>query len=248
MDLLNFEIKKKNLFNKIGRIFVPGAQFSYSQFGEDIVLEYLFSELRIKNPTYLDMGANDPRIGSNTYKFYRRGSSGVLVEPDPFLSKKIKKIRPRDIILNIGVGFEEEVTESEYFQFPNWASGLNTFSKENATYWQEVGHKDFGKIDILKTSLVKLNSVNHILKQYFVDAPPNLISLDIEGLDLQILKTINFDSCTSEVICVETLGYDDKQRTFKRNDIISYLQSKAYMVFADTRVNTILCKSNLINS
>lgn len=240
--------KMKNILKrKVFKSLFPGAHLSYSQFGEDLILEYLFSELGIKHPTYIDIGANDPRIGNNTYKFYIKGSTGVLIEPNPDLISKLRKVRPYDTILNIGLGTQNSITECEYFKFPAWASGLNTFSKENAEYWKSIGHKDFGKIGYEKVIPIKLYSVNDILKQYFSDFYPNFISLDVEGLDLDILKSIDFQFCKSEVICVETMGYDHHQNTYKRNDIIAYLQSMSYQIFADTRVNTIFCKTDLIS-
>jgi glycosyltransferase involved in cell wall biosynthesis len=57
-------------------------KISYSQCGEDIIIDFLLTWLKIKNPTYLDIGANDPVKLSNTYYFYKKGSRGVLIEPD----------------------------------------------------------------------------------------------------------------------------------------------------------------------
>ena len=248
MNMLTLDLIRRKIVHGMLRVFAPGARLSYSQFGEDLILEYLFSQLNIKTPTYLDIGANDPRNCSNTYKFYQKGSKGILVEPNPVLANLLSRIRPRDTVLNIGVGFHNGVVDSDYYLFPAWASGLNTFSKEHANYWETIGHKDFGKIKIEKVLSVKLNSVNDILRQHFKDGSPNFISLDVEGLDLSILQSINFDVCTTEVICVETMDYDDDQKTLKINEIIDFLKTKSYMVFADTRVNTIFCKTHLFNT
>jgi hypothetical protein len=61
---------------------------SYSAAGEDrIVLAWLEMGYRldIRNVRYLDVGANDPSVLSNTFLLYQLGASGVLVEPDPDL-------------------------------------------------------------------------------------------------------------------------------------------------------------------
>lgn len=248
MRLLRCDLKINKTLNKIISVFAPGAQLSYSQFAEDIILKYFFAQLGIMYPTYHDIGANDPRNGSNTYKFYRKGSKGVLLEPNPDLAHLLKKVRPRDTSFNLGVGVDNTLTQSNYYQFPSWAGGLNNFSKENAEYWETTGHSDYGRIQVERVITINLISVNHILRYYFPDYSPNFISLDVEGLDLQVLQSFDFDHCKSEVICGETMGYDDDKKTFERKDIISFLQSKSYMNFADTRVNTIFCKSDLIKS
>lgn len=239
------EIKINNLFNKIGRLIHPGSQFTYSQFGEDVILEYLFSELNITSPTYLDIGANDPRIGNNTYKFYRKGFSGVLIEPDPYLYEKISKLRPRDLVLNVGIGIEKDVKVAEYYKFPKWASGLNTFSYENANYWQTIGHKLYGKISVSEILNITLKHINEVLNDNFENSSPDFISIDVEGLDLPILKQIDFHNCKTKVICVETLAYDENMNSYKITAITDFLNSKGYNVFADTRVNTIYFKSDL---
>lgn len=232
------------LFRKLGKIFMPQAQYGYSQFGEDIILAHLFAQLEIMRPTYLDIGANEPRYISNTYYFYNRGSRGVLVEPNPFLFKKLKRFRSEDIVLNTGIGFTN-VSEADFYLFPNYANGLSTFSAKEAKHWEETGMKGLGKIRVEKVIKMPLITINDILGKYFAGKAPNFISLDVEGLDLDILKSLDFNKCQPEAVCVETLGYNDKQQSFKLNDIIDFMLTKNYDVYADTRVNTIFCRKDI---
>ena len=46
---------------------------SYSQCGEDLLVDYIFKLRGITQPTYLDIGANHPYFISNTAKFYQQG-------------------------------------------------------------------------------------------------------------------------------------------------------------------------------
>ncbi|MEO6719867.1 MAG: FkbM family methyltransferase [Ferruginibacter sp.] len=231
------------LFRKVGEKFLPNAQYGYSQFGEDLILAHLFAQFNIKRPVYLDIGANEPRYISNTYYFYLRKSRGVLIEPNPYLYKKLKKLRPHDTILNIGIGYDH-VAEADFYIFPNYANGLNTFSEKEAKHWAEVGMKGLGKIPIEKIVKMPLIPINDILGKYFEHKAPNFISLDVEGLDLEILKSLDFTKYKPEVICVETLAYDENQQTYKLHDIIDFMLTKDYDVYADTRVNTIFCRKD----
>lgn len=207
-------------------------------------MEYLFAQLGIQHPSYLDIGANEPRRGSNTYRFYSRGSSGVLVEPNPLLVAKLSRKRRRDSIVNAGVQFNE-LTEADFFQFSSKFSGLGTFSKEDADYWGKVGTKEHGKIQYERVLKIPLISLSTLLHQHFSSRPLNFVSVDVEGLDLQILNTFDFDAFRPEAFCVETMSYDDQHKTFKRTDLTAFMQSKSYMVFADTRVNTIFARNDL---
>jgi len=79
---------------------------SYSQYLEDIFVDSIF---RGKTTgTYIDIGANDPSEISNTKRFYDRGWSGVNVEPDVAVFKKICQARSRDTNLNLGIGKQSD--------------------------------------------------------------------------------------------------------------------------------------------
>src|SRR5258706_16460712 len=94
--------------NILRRTIFKHIRASYSQSGEDIIITNLFTRLGIKNPSYLDIGANEPVAVSNTYRLYTRGSKGVCIEPNPVMYNKLKKKRKRDVCINAGVAFDEK--------------------------------------------------------------------------------------------------------------------------------------------
>ena len=80
--------------------FFPHLRRSYSQSGEDIIISDLFHRLQIVNPSYLDIGANDPIALSNTYRLYTRGSRGVCVEPNPVMYNRLQQKRKKLLFFN----------------------------------------------------------------------------------------------------------------------------------------------------
>ncbi len=80
---------------------------SYSQCGEDLIVQYIFSLRGVLKPTYLDIGAHHPFALSNTAIFYMKGCRGVNVEANPDLFRFFKRHRLRDINLNLGIGPEQ---------------------------------------------------------------------------------------------------------------------------------------------
>jgi hypothetical protein len=152
----------------------------------------------------------------------------------------LKKKRPRDTVLNFGVGINN-INKAKFYLFPKDSNGLSTFSEKDAMYWQEVGMKGHGKIyfeDIIEVDLVP---INEILYKYFISQKKSIdfISLDVEGLDLDILRSIDFNTFKPKVICVETLQYSLNQLEQKNEEIISFLLENNYLIYADTHVNTI---------
>ena len=202
-------------------------QVTYAQCGEDSILRFLFNLLEIPHPAYLDIGAHHPTYLSNTYLFYKDGARGVCVEPDPVLCRNIKAGRPHDTCLNIGIAAGAAGNLTFYvFDDPT----MNTFS-ESVKQEQLLNGRE------LRQELqVEVQSINTVIARHFPSARPNLVSLDTEGMDLAILETIDFATCRPEVFCIETLtNVDDR----KMNEIIDFMTSKQYVVYADTFVNTI---------
>lgn len=228
----------QNLFRKfVEKLLLPKSRVSYAQAGEDIIIANLFATMKISNPTYLDIGANEPKYISNTYLFYARGCKGVCVEPNPILCERIKKARNRDICINAGIGFTKE-DSADYYLFPDFANGLSTFSKESAEHWGKVGMAGVGKIQYEKVIKIPLLNINDVIEENLGQAP-DLLSIDVEGLDLLILTSLDFNKYKPLIICVETLAYNEKQEEYKTSDVCDFLFSKGYSVYADTNINTI---------
>lgn len=228
--VIQFLIKIKTLFPKKGYSdSLPKA--SYSQSGEDMIIDFLFRWLGIENITYLDIGAHHPKWLSNTYYFYSKGNTGILIEPDADLCINLQKHRPKDVILNQAVGISGEHTMLMYVMTTRT---LNTLDKKQAEDLQAQG---FQNIESIRE--VKATDINHILFSHFSNKKLNLVSLDVEGLDLAILEAWDFNSFRPEVFCVETLTYTQNNTEKKLMEIIELLQSKGYKLYADTYINSI---------
>jgi FkbM family methyltransferase len=203
---------------------------SYSQSGEDIIVEYVLNILGIHKPTYLDIGAHHPTRMNNTYLFYRKGSRGVCVEPDPAMYALLNEKRKRDICLNIGIGFEKATLADFHVMSANT---LSTFSKDTAGRYQSNENQR-----IVRVIKVPLISLNRVLEKTFKRCP-DFVSLDVEGLELETLKTFDFLRFRPPVFCIETLTYSENKTERKLTQIIDYMNEKNYMTYADTYINTI---------
>jgi len=231
-----FNSIKTHLVNHLPKIVNRSGKVSYSQSGEDLIVDYIMSGLKISQPSYLDIGAHHPIALSNTYLFYQKGCKGVCIEPDPLLHSQIKKTRKRDICLNVGAGISHE-TSADFFVMTS--KTLNTFSRDEAERYQKYKNQ---KIEhIIQVPLIP---INEIISDYF-SFYPNFISLDVEGLDFAILQSLDFKKYRPEVFCVETLTYTEDNTETKIQEIIEFMISKGYMAYADTYINTIFVEENI---
>jgi FkbM family methyltransferase len=212
-----------------------GATLSYSQSGEDVICKMIFDFLQTSRPTYLDIGAYLPQAGSNTYLFYLHGARGVLVEPNIAMIPELKSHRPRDTVLNIGVGLKDE-KEADYYCFAidQW----NTFDREEAE--RRVKKTN---VPILQVVKMPLRPVNQVIEEHFQGRAPDFISIDVEGLDVPIMKTLDFKQFRPKVICAETLV----ALSFDMDSAMTeFLAQHDYVARAATFPNTIYVDKRLL--
>jgi len=206
--------------------FTRYARESYSQEGEDLILEaYFYTK---SSGFYVDVGAHHPKRYSNTYRLYLKGWRGLNIDANPGSMQIFRRIRPRDINVEAAVSTVNQ--ELTYYVFDDPA--LNTFDRELASKWASEKSFITQKVKILPVPLWKL------LDQY---VPPNvaidLLSVDVEGLDYDVLQSNDWDRYSPEYILVECLdtGFD----SYNSDPIRQFLSDRCYKPTAKTR-NTML--------
>jgi FkbM family methyltransferase len=214
----------------------PIVNNSNAQAGEDVIVQYLLASMGVGNITYIDIGANDPVRCNNTYLFYLIHSSGILVEPDTNFNERIKKVRPNDIIINAAISHDEN-KEADFFIFNE--PSLNTLSKEEADIRMQSG-----TYQLIEKKTIRLITIENIIKEYLNNKLPELISLDVEGIDFKVLNSFDFEKYPVPVWIVETCEYSENHIKPKVTSIIDLMLSKGYFVFADTYINTIFVNSS----
>ncbi len=232
MNLLSL-IKKGTI--KLGLYRLNHSKLSYSQLGEDMILAFLFNEKSVTKINYLDIGSNDPMINSNTCFFYSAGSRGVCVEADSGIIENFKRKRPKDVLLNLGVS-ASEITEADFYVFdiPGW----NTFDTNEVEIRLLTG-----VASVVEVKKVKMVQINNLIENHF-ERYPHFLSIDIEGLDFEVLSSLDFEKYPIPVICAETCKLSNNHVRIKDDRIIKLLLSKNYEVYADTNVNTIFVEKN----
>ena len=204
------------------RFVVTRHKLGFSQFGEEKLVGKLLGKMGVKDIYYLDIGTNDPVYNNNTYLFYCRGHKGVCVEANPDLARKTQKLRPRDICLNVGACGDDTEAEKTFFLLSS--NVLSSFSAEFMP----------SENDSVREISIKMTSVDKIITEA-CEKEPNFISIDVEGMEEEIIRSFDFSKHSPEVFCIETLELNGKKRT----DIIDFMATKNYLAIADTYVNTI---------
>lgn len=212
---------------------------SFSQCGEDLIIHFICNHMGLTRPSYLDLGAHHPSYLNNTNIFYRSGSRGINVEADPTLINKFYNARRQDINLNVGVAPEGSSEELDFYLMTQ--PTMNTFSGVEA---HRIDSET--KIKIKKIIKLPVRTVEDILGEYWSAKFPDILSVDIEGLDAIVINSLLGFSIEARpsVICIETIEYAENTIPSKKSEMIEFIKSLGYFLYADTWINSIFVRED----
>jgi hypothetical protein len=174
---------------------ISGASLHYSQDGEDIVLNRLFGGRA--EGFYVDIGAHHATRFSNTFSLYRRGWHGINVDATPGSMATFRGLRPRDISLELFISDRIEPLCMHLFR----EAALNTASATLAKSYVAAGWEKTGEIELLPKSLAGVMG-EHVPASTTVD----LLSIDVEGEELGVLRSGDWDAYRPVVVVIEALA------------------------------------------
>jgi len=194
-----------------------GVRSSYSQDGEDILVETFLPKDKIG--TYVDVGAYHPIQYSNTYRLYRRGWKGVVVEPNASLRPLFSFFRPRDRFVQEGVA--SVAGTSTYYEFSDGA--YNTFSKQQADIVRSQPYPAF-----VRERSMRVRPLSEMLREQGVTAV-DVLSVDVEGFDVEVLSTLDWEH-PPRLIAIEDTTFTMAQPS--ASEAYRFLTEKEYKLVA----------------
>lgn len=212
-------------------LFIPAKpvyhRLSYSQEGEDLILARMFEGKT--NGFYVDVGAHHPKRFSNTYYFYLQGWKGINIDAMPGSMNIFKKIRSRDINLEIPISNTKQILTYYAFDEP----ALNGFCKDIADK-----HSKTGVNKIIFEENMETHPLSEVLDQYIPQGQIiDFLTVDVEGLEYQILSSNNWERYKPKIILVEDLQ-ESSIEEIMQSKLITYLSQKEYLFHCKT-VNTL---------
>ncbi len=201
------------------------ARTCYAQEGEDMILRRALHKR--KHGFYVDVGAHHPFRFSNTYMLYKKGWHGINIDAMPGSMTLFDRYRPRDINLETAVA--ETPGEMTFYLFADPA--VNTFDERQAEQSLRQG------VSLVAKQQVRSRRLDEILDQHLPAATSiDVMSVDVEGLDLQVLKSNDWTRYRPRFLLVERL--DLPLSALLEDELYLYLKARQYELYAKT-VNTL---------
>jgi FkbM family methyltransferase len=207
-------------------IFYKAFNFVAPQEGENIILERIFAK-QFKG-LYVDVGAHHPVRFSNTINLYQKGWTGINIEPNQETIKAFQKMKPKDINLNIAISTIKK--SCNYYKFKEPA--LNTTDIKIVKIRERQGYKCIEKIIVPTQTLSQVFS-KYCKKKSIID----ILKIDVEGKELDVLKSNNWKKFVPKVIICELINVDIEK--LNKNHVYKFLKSKNYLLYCKLLQNGI---------
>ena len=186
------------------RLFELAGSDRYSRFALNGMDHKLASHIPCRGGVFIEAGANDGMTQSNTYWFERfRGWRGILIEPVPIMAAACRRNRPRAKVVNSALVSTDDV-KSVRMQTANLMAYVsNSFERPEDEHRHlrnaiEVQHLE--SVNEIEVPARTLSSILAELRMTRID----LLSLDVEGYEVEVLKGLDTDRHRPCFILVET--------------------------------------------
>jgi FkbM family methyltransferase len=195
----------------------------YSQDGQDQYLENNVFK-GYKNGFYVDVGSHNGVSINNTLYFEKNNNwTGINIEPIKKVFDDLQINRPNNINLNCAVsnndGETEFICNTGYTEM---ISGIkDTF---DTRHLQRLDRENRAMGSTTEIINVKTKKLETIFNEHNI-SHVNYLSIDVEGAEFEVIKSINFDKVFIDVIAFEN-NYSDVSIP-----IVKYLEDKNFVVF-----------------
>jgi len=159
--------------------------------------------LRKRNGVFIEAGGHDGLHQSNTLMFERRlGWRGMLIEPNPELYKQCAANRPDTIVENCALVSDAQACPEITLLMADVYSAVQ--SEENLLDVQQHTQSavDRGRTEQVEQVRVSTARLSDLIDQHKL-GPIDLLSLDVEGFEVEVMKGIDFDRHRPQYILVE---------------------------------------------
>jgi hypothetical protein len=201
------------------------STITYSIEGTDLILRSILRD--VKSGTYLDVGANHPISISNTYLFYQLGWRGLAVDGHDKFAYLWSQFRAGDTFLTAIVS--DAVKEVIFTMFPD--DSISSIDEKTISRYKMRFEES-----LISSSSQSTTTIYDIWKSY-LDAEVHLLSLDIEGEELNALRGANLDVFRPGVISVEIKNLSLYSPL--SNGLVGYLTAAGYRLVAKTPLDCV---------
>ena len=219
IDYLPYLYAIHNLIFK-NKIFLTRKSYAHTE--EDL---YILKKFKNKKGFYVDVGCHHPTRLNNCHLLYKNGWNGINIDISSLSIKLFNLARKKDININMAVSLKKKKVRFYYDKLISLYISLN--KRKELDRFREINS------DTL---------TNIIDKTKYKNQKIDFLSIDAEGKDLEVLKSLDLKRYNPIYICIEIYSDKDESFNIKNNQIYKYLMNKNYKLMLNKRENFIFKK------
>ena len=205
-------------------------------FGEDKFINDYFKKKT--NGVYIDVGCYHPLDGNNTHLLFKKGWNGINIDINFFSISLFNFLRKNDINIHSGISNKKNNLTMYYRKEINM---LNTLDNKLANMHFRNGYKK---------RKVSVNTLNFFIKKNYKKLKKiDFLNIDVEGSEINVLRSLDFNRYKPQLICIEIHNtknlYDIKYNYLKSNPIYKYLINKKYKIVWKKKYSFIFEQKNV---
>ncbi len=143
---------------------------------------------------FVDVGANDPREGSQTWHLEQLGWDGVLIEPQQDLAERLRRERRAKVFAE-ACSAPQNAGKTMVLHIAGIQTSLNP---------------DFYVADMRRTGTteVPVRTLDNILTEAQAPAPLDIVSNDVESHEIEVLQGFDLARWQPRLILIEDLAFN----------------------------------------
>ncbi len=202
------------------KIFLPRKSYAHTE--EDL---FILKKFKNKKGFYVDVGCHHPTRLNNCHLLYKNGWSGINIDISKLSINLFNLVRKRDININKAVSLKQKKVRFYYDKLISFYISLN--KRKELDRFREISSDTLSNI---------------ISKTKYKDKKIDFLSIDTEGKDFEVLRSLNFRKYDPKYICIEIYHNKNERFNVKKNLIYKYLIKKNYKLLLNKRENYIFKK------
>jgi hypothetical protein len=197
------------------KVFISRKSYAHSE--EDL---FILKKFKNKKGFYVDVGCHHPTRLNNCHLLYKNGWNGINIDISEFSIRLFNLVRRKDINVNMAVSLKQKKVRYYYDKLMSLYISLN--KRKELNRFREINS------DTLTSIIDKTKYLNKKI---------DFLSIDAEGKDFEVLRSLNFKKYDPQYICIEI--YSDKIINFniKKNEVYNFLIKKNYKLLLNKREN-----------
>jgi len=204
-----FDMVRTKLYQFRKAYLTNFLRFYYSQFGEDVIIRSFIRKQRAG--FFVDVGCYHPKKYSNTYWLYKRGWRGINVDMEQHKIALFDLVRRRDVNITAAVAN----VEADFF--------IGKI-KQNDLGATLITENKGGSLEQARTK--SLDAI--IGGTLYANTRIDLLTVDAEGYDLEVLKSLDFAKYQPRFLIVET--NDNDIDDIIRSELYQYALAQGYFL------------------